>query len=191
MPEGKSLVGWGGPGIGISSDFGQSWLRRYIPYEPTWSVEPGEPIPPQLKLGPPINLPTEPAFQLGESPLANMITVPSIQSAGDLIVNGPPGDYYWCGCMTRMDATGRLFPHSPSWAPGASRESLERGFRATGAGPTRSDDDETELTSAINLGDGSDTSRPGVTRPSGGQEHFFNRLLVLAGCPIHRPCKLV
>ena len=110
MPEGKSLVGWGGPGIRMSSDFGVLVEGGTVPYEPTWSVQPGEPIPPQLKLGPPINPPTEPAFQLGSSPITNVITVPTVQSAGDLIVNGPPGNYYWCACMTRLDATGALIP---------------------------------------------------------------------------------
>jgi RHS repeat-associated protein len=110
MPEGKSLVGWGGPGIRMSSDFGVLVEGGTAPYEPTWSVQPGDPIPPQLKLGPPVNPSSLPPFQLGESPLVNVITVPSIQNAGDLIVNGPPGNYYWCACMTRLDATGVLIP---------------------------------------------------------------------------------
>jgi hypothetical protein len=40
----------------------------------------------------------------------NVITVPSTQSAAELILNGPPGDYYWCGCMVRVDAMGAIIP---------------------------------------------------------------------------------
>jgi RHS repeat-associated protein len=106
MPEGKSLSGWGTPGIVMDDPLGTAVESGTIPLEPTWSVEPGEEIPPQLKLMPPIN----PPLQIGESPMTNVITVQSTQSAGDLIVNGPPGDYYWCACMIRMDATGALIP---------------------------------------------------------------------------------
>ena len=110
MPEGKSLVGWGGPGIRMWGDLGLLVESGTVPFEPTWSVLPGEPIPPQLKLAPAVNPPNLPPFQLGSSPITNVITVPTVQSAGDLIVNGPPGNYYWCACMTRLDATGALIP---------------------------------------------------------------------------------
>jgi hypothetical protein len=104
MPEGKNLYGWGTPGIRMSNSLGQSVENGTIPSEPTWSVLSGEPIAPQLKLAQPGGL------ELGSSPITNVITVPSIQSAADLIINGPPGDYYWCACMTRVDATGAIIP---------------------------------------------------------------------------------
>ena len=110
MPEGKSLVGWGGPGIKMWEDLGVSVENGTVPFETTWSVQPGEPIPPQLKLSPPVNPPTEAPFQLGWSPTTNVITVQTTQSAGDLIVNGPPGNYYWCACMVRVDANGFQLP---------------------------------------------------------------------------------
>jgi hypothetical protein len=110
MPEGKSLVGWGGPGIKMWEDLGVSVENGTVPFETTWSVQPGEPIPPQLKLSPPVNPPTEAPFQLGWSPTTNVITVQTTQSAGDLIVNGPPGNYYWCACMVRVDASGFQLP---------------------------------------------------------------------------------
>ncbi len=104
MPEGKNLFMFGGPGMNMSNALGRSIENGDIPFEPPSSVLGGEPIPPQLKLMSPGNL------ELGESPVANVITVPSTQSAADLILNGPPGDYYWCACMTRVDATGAIIP---------------------------------------------------------------------------------
>jgi hypothetical protein len=104
MPANKSLLIFGGPGINLTNELGQAVENGAIPYEPPSSVLGGEPIPPQLKLLSPGSL------QLGSSPVANVITVQSVQSASDLILNGPPGDYYWCACMTRVDATGAIIP---------------------------------------------------------------------------------
>jgi RHS repeat-associated protein len=110
MPEDKRLLGWGTPGMIMTDPLGNAVESGDIPLEPTWSVEPGEMIPPQLKLEPPANPPPQPPLNIGSSPISNVITVQSTQSAGDLIVNGPPGDYYWCACMIRVDLTGAIIP---------------------------------------------------------------------------------
>jgi len=104
MPAGKRLLMFGSPGMSFTNELGQAVENGNPPFEAPSSVQEGEPIPPQLKLMSPGTL------QLGWSPSVTVITVPSTQSAAELILNGPPGDYYWCGCMVRVDAMGAIIP---------------------------------------------------------------------------------